>query len=74
MDGRPGDDLQTFYPSEEDGENVLDAPNSYWARRQTFHEINSLSLVRLMKSSTFGLGLTIHVIIHSSSIVVLVVV
>ena len=26
-----------------------------WARRQTFHELNSLSLVRLMKSSTFGL-------------------
>ena len=26
-----------------------------WARRQTFHELNSLSLVPLMKSSTFGL-------------------
>ena len=28
-----------------------------WARRGTFHELNSLSLVRLMKSSTFGQGL-----------------
>ena len=28
------------------------------ARRRTFHELNSLSLFRLMKSSTFGLGLT----------------
>ena len=25
-------------------------------RRRTFHELNSLSLARLMKSSTFGLG------------------
>ena len=29
-----------------------------WARRPTFHELNSLSLFRLMKSSTFGPGLT----------------
>ena len=29
-----------------------------WARRHTFHELNSLSFFRLMKSSTFGLGLT----------------
>ena len=28
-----------------------------WVRRQTFHELNSLSLVLLMKSSTFGQGL-----------------
>ena len=29
-----------------------------WARRRNFHELNSLSLVRLMKwSTTFGLGL-----------------
>ena len=29
-----------------------------WARLRTFHELNSLSLVRLMKwSTTFGLGL-----------------
>ena len=28
-----------------------------WARRKTFHEFNSLSLVRFMKGSTFGLGL-----------------
>ena len=33
----------------------LDEPN--WARRQIFYELNSLSLVRLMKSSTFRLGL-----------------
>ena len=26
----------------------------YWARRRAFHELNSLILVRLMKSSTFG--------------------
>ena len=26
-------------------------------RRRTFHELNSLNLARLMKSSTFGLGL-----------------
>ena len=30
-----------------------------WASRRTFHEINSLRLVRLMKSSTFGLGLKV---------------
>ena len=30
-----------------------------WARRPTFHELDSLSLIRLMKSSTFGgLGIT----------------
>ena len=29
-----------------------------WARRPTFHELNSLSLFRLVKSLTFGLGLT----------------
>ena len=28
-----------------------------WARRQTFHELNSLNVVPLMKSSTFGLSL-----------------
>ena len=33
-----------------------------WARRRTFHELNSLSLVRLLKSSKFGLGLTLHCI------------
>ena len=32
--------------------------HSNWARRRTFHELNSLSLVRLIKSSTFDLGLT----------------
>ena len=42
--------------------NLLDDPNSFrrtnWARRRTFHELNSLSLVRLMKSSYFSLGLS----------------
>ena len=58
----PGYDLQTVYPSEADAytENVLDDPNSdelNWASSRTFHELHSQSLVRLMKSSTFGLGL-----------------
>ena len=39
----PGEDLQTFYLSE--------------ARGRTFHDLISPSLVRLMKSSTSGLGL-----------------
>ena len=30
-----------------------------WASRRTFHEINLLRLVRLTKSSTFGLGLKV---------------
>ena len=30
-----------------------------WARRRPFHEFNSLGLVRLMKSSTFGLVLSV---------------
>ena len=34
-----------------------------WARRRTFHEVNSISLVRLMKMSTFGLGLTVWFIL-----------
>ena len=29
IDVCPGDDLQTFYPSEADGENVLDDPDSF---------------------------------------------
>ena len=41
----PGDDFQTFYLSEADGQNVLD------------DELHSLSLVRLTKSSKFGRGL-----------------
>ena len=28
------------------------------AKRRTFHELNSVSLLRLLKSSTFDLGLT----------------
>ena len=31
-----------------------------WDRRRTFHELNSLSLVHLMKSSTFEPGLSLH--------------
>ena len=42
--------------------NLLDDPNSFrrtnWARRRTFHELNSLSLVSLMKSSYFSLDLS----------------
>ena len=34
-----------------------------WARRRTFHEVNSISLVRLMKISTFGLGLSVWFIL-----------
>ena len=34
-----------------------------WARRRTFHEVNSISLVRLMKISTFGLGLSVSFIL-----------
>ena len=45
------EDLETFYPSE--------------ARRWTFHDLNSSSLGRLMKSSTFALGLN-HCEIASS--------
>ena len=30
-----------------------------WAKRRTFHDLNSLSLVRLMKRLTFGQGLTL---------------
>ena len=33
-----------------------------WVRRRTFHELNSLSLVRLMKSSMFGVGLSYKVL------------
>ena len=33
----------------------------YRARRRTFHELNSLSFLRLMKSSTFGLVLMSHI-------------
>ena len=58
----PQEDLQTFNPSEADGQNVLlvdpthsDEVNR--ARRRTFHEFNSLTLIRLMKSSTFDRSL-----------------
>ena len=39
-------------------DSMLDDPNSFrrtnWARHRTFHELNLLSLVRLMKSSMSG--------------------
>ena len=53
IDVCPGGDLQRFYPSDQTHPDEL---NLAW--RRTFHERDSLSLVRLMKSSTFGLGLT----------------
>ena len=38
-----------------------------WERRRNFHDLNSLSLIRLMKCSTFGLGLSSrHVFLESS--------
>ena len=41
IDVCPEDDLQAFYPSEADGYNVLDDPNSFrGTRRRTFHELN----------------------------------
>ena len=52
----PGDDLQ------KDRTCWTIQINSYelnWAKCRTFHERNSLSLVRLMKRLTFGLGLTL---------------
>ena len=63
IDVCPGDDLQAFYPSEADAECVgrsklIQTNLINWSRRWTFHELNALSSVRLMKSSTFGLGLT----------------
>ena len=54
-----GDDLQVFYLSKTDGpqtdrswtiQTYSDEINR--ARRRTFHEVNSLSLVRFLKSST----------------------
>ena len=55
----PGDDLQTFYPSEADA-NVLDRGSKLIQTNLTeayvkhFMNLNSLCLVRLLKSSTFG--------------------
>ena len=31
-------------------------------RRRNFHELNSLSLIRLIKGSTFGIGLTLAIL------------
>lgn len=57
----PGEDLQTKLLKQTDRicckiQTLSDELN--WARRRTFHELNSLSLVRLIKSSMFGSGLT----------------
>ena len=38
------------------------------AKRRTFHELNTLSLVRLMKSSTFGLGYKLCVLYFNLSL------
>ena len=59
----PGDDVQTFYPSEATRFEtdttcwtiLTHSDEVNWNRRWTFHELNSLSLVRLMQSSTFRL-------------------
>ena len=48
-----------------DDPNFSDEPN--YARRRTFHEFNSLSLVRRAKSSTFGLGVRLYTIIKKRS-------
>ena len=57
----PGDDLQTKLLKQTDRtcckiQTLSDELN--WTRRRTFHELKSLSLVRLIKSSMFGSGLT----------------
>ena len=58
IDVCPGDDLRTLCPSERVGRSKLIQTNlTEQASLTTFHELNSLSLVRLMKSSTFGLDL-----------------
>ena len=55
------DDLQTFYPSSSDGKDVLDDPNLTQPDIELsfMNWLNSLSLVLLMKSSTYGLGLSL---------------
>ena len=62
VDGCPGDDLHSFYPSKQTDTTwwttQIHSNKLNWTRRGTFHELNSLSLFRLMKSLTFGLGLT----------------
>ena len=63
-----GDDLQTFYPPEEETDrtcwtNQTHSGELNCPRRGTFHELNSLSLVRLMKSSTLGLDLRLKILI-----------
>ena len=55
MDVCPADDLQTFHPSR-GIERVR--PSKLIQTNLTEPELNSLSLVRLMKRCTFGLGLT----------------
>ena len=63
-----GDDLQTFYPSEEETDrtcwtNQTHSGELNCARRGTFHELNSLSLVPLTKSLTLGLDLRLKILI-----------
>ena len=60
-----GEDLQTLYPSEADAENVMDdtkliKTNLTEPDVELFMNVtNHRSFVRLMKSSTFGLGLSL---------------
>ena len=65
IDVCPGEDLQTLYPSEADEENVMNdtkliktnltEPDVELFMNVTHH----ISFVRLMKSSTFGPGLSL---------------
>ena len=60
-----GEDLQTLYPSEADEKNVMDdtkliKTNLTEPDVELFMNVTShRSFVRLMKSSTFGLGLSL---------------
>ena len=60
-----GEDLQTLYPSEADEENVMDdtkliKTNLTEPDVELFMNVTShRSFVNLMKSSTFGLGLSL---------------
>ena len=65
IDVRLGDDLQTFYDLlsatrriERVGRSKLIEANRQLSQTSNFHELNSLSLIRLMKGFTFGLGLS----------------
>ena len=65
IDVSRGEDLQTLYPSEADEKNVMDdtkliKTNLTEPDVELFMNVTShRSFVRLMKSSTFGLGLSL---------------